>query len=481
MGRISSLVFVSLVLLAPASLVSAPADGDQPGVAKTPLSTILKPDGSLDLTKGFSGGLDVRGFKMVTAANGEPRFVPVASGGDIKAGADAGAMPPAMASSPNDVNWDNRFEKPGMSQGSDPGEPDVYAAAADGSGNVYAGGLFKFAGVTAANCIAKWNGTSWSALGSGMSGSETVTPIVRAIAVSGTNVFAGGTFTTAGGVSVSNIAKWDGTSWSALGTGVDGTVNALAAIGSDVFVGGTFTTAGGLSVSNIAKWDGTSWSALGTGVDGTVSALAASGGSVFAGGTFATAGGVSVGNIAKWDGSSWSALETGVEGQVSALAVSGGNVYAGGEFTSASGVAASNIAMWDGTAWSALGSGTNSRVSGLAVSGSSVFAGGEFTMAGGAGANYIARWNGTSWSAMEAGMGGAALPYVETLVVSGSDLFAGGRFITANGLAVNKIARWTGGSWSALGKRGSTVPSSQPWSCMATRSTWAVVSMRRVA
>ena len=43
----------------------------------------------------------------------------------------------------------------------------VNATAVDGSGNLYIGGSFTFVGTVAANRIAEWNGTSWSALGSG--------------------------------------------------------------------------------------------------------------------------------------------------------------------------------------------------------------------------------------------------------------------------------------------------------------------------
>jgi len=38
----------------------------------------------------------------------------------------------------------------------------------------------------------------------------------------GRGLYAGGWFTTAGGVSAERIAKWDGASWSPLGTGVRG-------------------------------------------------------------------------------------------------------------------------------------------------------------------------------------------------------------------------------------------------------------------
>jgi len=115
-------------------------------------------------------------------------------------------------------------------------------------------------------------------------------------------VYAGGRFTTAGGVSATNIAKWDGSSWSGLGSGMTGDFNtsvyALAVSGSDVYAGGRFTTAGGSAANYIAKWDGSSWSALGSGMGGVyevlppvVSALAASGSDLYVGGVFVFAGG----------------------------------------------------------------------------------------------------------------------------------------------------------------------------------------------
>ena len=55
--------------------------------------------------------------------------------------------------------------------------------------------------------------------GSGISGSEC---LCNALAVSGTNLYAGGYFTKAGGVPANYIAKWDGSAWSALGSGTGG-------------------------------------------------------------------------------------------------------------------------------------------------------------------------------------------------------------------------------------------------------------------
>src|SRR5437899_2558943 len=46
----------------------------------------------------------------------------------------------------------------------------VRAAVVDGSGDLYIGGNFTLVGDAIANHVAKWNGSSWSALGSGMGG-----------------------------------------------------------------------------------------------------------------------------------------------------------------------------------------------------------------------------------------------------------------------------------------------------------------------
>jgi hypothetical protein len=114
--------------------------------------------------------------------------------------------------------------------------------------------------------------------------------------------------------------------------GVNGTVNAIVRDSAgNVYVGGAFTVAGGVTANNIAKWDGTNWSALGTGVDNTVHALALdSSSNLYVGGVFANAGGVTAGGLAKWNGTAWSDMGTGIP-NIYALAVDSSNtLYAGG-------------------------------------------------------------------------------------------------------------------------------------------------------
>jgi hypothetical protein len=325
----------------------------------------------------------------------------------------------------------------------------VYSTAVDASGNLYIGGMFGAIGNTLANGVAKWNGSSWSPLGLGVSP-------VYALAVAGNTLYAGGWFTTAGGTNASYIAQWDGTNWSPLGLGMgpmNGYVYALAVSGTDLYAGGFFATAGGVAAPGVAKWDGTSWTSLGTGMGGpqhTVLALAVSGTNLYAGGDFSTAGGTDATNIAEWNGNNWTALGSGTGGQVEALAVSGSTLYVGGNFTTAGDDTNANyIAQWNGVNWSSLGSGMNAAVYALAMSGPDLYAGGQFTSAGGTNVSSIAKWDGSKWSALASGVSGS----VNALVVSGNTLYAGGGFNYTgdSGLALNYIAQWNGKGWSALG------------------------------
>ncbi len=146
---------------------------------------------------------------------------------------------------------------------------------------------------------------AWYTLGSG------VNYYVYTIDISDTGIlYAGGTFTSAGGVPAKFIALWDGSSWYPLGIGVNLYVHEIVVSGSDVYVGGFF----GLPVKHIARWDGSSWHSVGGGVDGYVRAVAVNGADVYVGGDFSQAGGIPVNRIARWaaaPGILWAAVLTG--------------------------------------------------------------------------------------------------------------------------------------------------------------------------
>ena len=412
---------------------AATPPGTGPAAATPSLAAALNPDGTLKA--GATGSFDARAFRMRTAPDGRPVFRPASTKG-------AG-----------DERWADGFGLPNGTDGN------VYAVVRSGT-DMYIGGGFTAVGNVAANGVAKWNGTAWSPLGAGVNNN------VYTLAVAGNgDVYAGGMFTQAGGAAANYVARWNGTAWSPLGAGVvvinsNAGVNALAvASNGDVYVGGFINQAGGAAVNYVAKWNGTAWSPLGTGVSGNVTAVAVAGnGDVYVGGRFSQAGGAAANNVAKWNGTAWSPLgagtANGVNSNVDALVVAGnGDVYAGGLFTQAGGVAANYVARWNGTTWSPLGAGVSSGVRALAVAGNGdVYVGGGFSQAGGAAANCVAKWNGTSWSPLGAGISYPGGNYVYALAVAGNgDVYVGGFINQAGGAAVNYVAKWNGTAWSPLG------------------------------
>jgi hypothetical protein len=196
------------------------------------------------------------------------------------------------------------------------------------------------------------------------------------------------------GIAANRIAKWNGSSWSSLGTGVDGYVSALAMSGPDLYAGGSFSTAGGSPANMIAKWNGTNWTALGSGplvsstisrptdFDVTVMDIDISGTDIYVVGGVDDDYGTGVGFVSKWNGTTWTDLPISLNYRLLALAMSGSDVYAGGQFSTAGSVAANNIARWNGSKWEPLGSGTNGYVKAIAALGTDVFVGGNFTTAG---------------------------------------------------------------------------------------------------
>ena len=373
-------------------------------------------------------------------------------------------------------------------------------------GDLFVGGNFTAVSSSSqpgisANRIARWNpaGGTWSALGSTAQNGTNAN--VNALAVIGTNVFAGGAFgsvssSTQNAIFASSVARWDTAAgvWFPLGSaaqnGAGGTVNAIAVRGTDLYAGGFFTTVSsstqaGISANSAARWDTTSgvWSAFGSaaqnGANGTVHAFAVSGTDVYVGGTFVTVSSnsqnaVAVGRLAKWDttGSVWTllgtAVQNGANNRVNALAVSGTALHVGGAFTAAAGTyGTSGVAKWStaGSTWtaavpSAAGDGILGSVNAVLDVGTVVYVGGSFSFAGSVPANNVACWNKASrtWSALgsatQNGTGGG----VSSLTMVGADLYVAGSFTTAssstqNAISANRVAKWNVGAvtWSPLG------------------------------
>jgi hypothetical protein len=324
-------------------------------------------------------------------------------------------------------------------------------------GSLIAGGSFTASGNTPLNRIARWDGTSWSPFGGGIDWRE----IHSMLVLPDGNLLVSGFYTPPGATGASNVLRWDGSSWTALGTGIQGTALALARLNNgDIVAGGNFTMIGGVTTRSIARWNGTVWSPLGAGVTNgsSVNALLTfPNGDLYAGGQFTAMSNLSAWHVARWNGSAWSTLDRGTVGSVFSLARDeSGNLIVGGNISSVgtANIRANGVARWNGSAWSTLGAGlppiaernVNSL---LPLSNGELIAAGRFSAAGDVGVLNIAHWNGSAWQSLSSGFNGDV--YVATHDSAGR-FTVGGGFTTAGASSASGMARWNGTQWESFGR-----------------------------
>jgi hypothetical protein len=310
-------------------------------------------------------------------------------------------------------------------------------------GALIAAGEMTQAGGVPATGVARWDGSAWSSLGLGAWSVSALTVYNGELIVGSTdNIWAEGH-------SSVGLLRFDGQHWNDLGTAVTYEdwmqVRTLTVWNGELIVGGVFDSAGGVPVANIARWDGTTWRAIGDGAapefDG-VTALCVFNGEMVAAGYAIAQGGYPLGRVSLWDGASWQRLATGVVGGVGALGVYQGDLIVGGGFVTIGGVASPLVARWNGAAWSAIGplagSSTNSSVQTIGVFAGDLVVGGRFTVANGAVADGLARWDGAAWR----GMGGGTNSWVRALQEYNGALIVGGGFTKAGAGVSGFWARW---------------------------------------
>ena len=102
---------------------------------------------------------------------------------------------PALADHPDDIYWE---QGPGI-----PGIDGPVSALVEFDGRLIAGGEFNIAGDTIAHNIAAWNGTCWSPIGSGFEGSPGTE--VHSLTIYDGRLIVGGRFNAVDGVPAENI------------------------------------------------------------------------------------------------------------------------------------------------------------------------------------------------------------------------------------------------------------------------------------
>lgn len=262
---------------------------------------------------------------------------------------------------------------------------------------------------------------------------------VRAIAVSPYDgaIYAGGTFTG----SVSYFAKYNPTtdSWQQVSTGVNGPVYALKFFKGKLYIGGSFTTAGGVTVNNIAAVNSSGiYNSVGIGLNGQVNCLEASADSayLYAGGQFSAdfSNTTTLLHVAKTDLTTWSAIGSGVSPVVNCLTIHNSGIYAGTENST------NPVYAYTGSAWTNVSGLTGGKVYAIASYSGFLYAGGDFNSP----AQGASKFNGSTWQTVI-----TTFPFgttIRSLQRVGNYLFIGGTFTNVGIGGASYIGRIDGPS-----------------------------------
>lgn len=265
-------------------------------------------------------------------------------------------------------------------------------------------------------------------------------PYVRSLAVTPKgDLLVGGLFQSIGGVPALNIARWDGSTWSELGGGINGTVAHIAiAPNGDVLAGGTFTQAGGVPALNIARWDGLAWSPLGSGTFNVRALAVRSTGEII----------VAAGTVPmSWNGSTWTQLpDLSASHFRAALTLPNDDVLLLGDGYLSSTFTPAAIARWNGNAFDAMG-GYNFGEAQHAIvrrNGELVVGGMFLTVANGD--SPLVRWNGSAFVPVDPAIQGVVNALAE---LPNGDLLVAGSIVSGN-QTLGHLLRWDGVSWSPI-------------------------------
>lgn len=238
------------------------------------------------------------------------------------------------------AKWNGTGWEP-LQSGANPGlNGAVNTILAKSDTEIYVGGSFTAnkAGTVILNNVAKFNGTEWEALGSGTNVGTNNTVYALAYTTLGDEsyLYVGGAFTSvANTLNIPYIAKYkfNGSSWESLGNNfLNNAVKAIAINGSDVYIGGNFTSIGVNQINYIAKWNGSSFEALGEGVDDNVNAIAIQDNKIYIAGSFLHSANQKLNKIAMWDGNKWNPIGSGMNGRINSIAFdTSNNLIAAGQ------------------------------------------------------------------------------------------------------------------------------------------------------
>ena len=346
-----------------------------------------------------------------------------------------------------------------------------YAIAFDSNGNMWVSTNAYHSGSHVPARLKKWNGRSWAYKDPGFDHN-----ITAMVFDENDNLYVGGTFENIGDLEAAYIAMYDGENWHSLGNGLDRTgwhnpeVNSLQFHNGNLYAGGNFDQAGDVDVYNIARWDGSEWSAL-PGFDMAAGAHV-NDMMVLNDVLWMATQNVDYNNgLIRYDLAADNLLDplisaiSGGHHVYSLTAGPDGKVYISGNFTSINEEPINHVAYLDpdDNEFHPMGEGVGfQRIDFVrAHENGDVFVAGNFIEIDSVEARHVARWDGTGWHDLDGGLQGRrnfsnpeqpTSAQVNNLAIGpDGNLYVAGRIMGAGDKIVYRIPRWDGEQWHALG------------------------------
>lgn len=376
--------------------------------------------------------------------------------------------------------------------------------------NIYVSGSFDKAGTTDVYALARWDGSQWNAAGGDLLSEGSP----AAIGMAGNKLLIGGSFTinseVPGEQAIKGLALWNGTAWlpahaEIKGNGADGGVFDLAVTGDgSLYAAGGFGRIGTTAAPIMAKYNGTTWSAVeGTNIANQFNSIRVlpEGNNLLIACNFRKESVIDGAGIARYNPESkeFSLIGTLMpnpqqgggqqnQPQTNVLLKDGNKLYVGGNYRGIDNDSTIfSLVVKDGSSnWKGFGQGLTNKgkfkpqggtdsveftnpggVQSLAIDANGdIYAGGFFMFADAARVNSFARWNGAIWEGLgdtlsavpqqnQGGGGGFNfnLPQVAALAIVGDNIYVGGFFIKGGTTPLRNLAVWnkTTKSWSSIG------------------------------
>ena len=278
--------------------------------------------------------------------------------------------------------------------------------------------------------IRRWSGSQWVA-----AFDQEPNAIWDAIVTGGPS----GDAVVVAGEFVGGLMTWDGSRWRSERDWFDGPIRNMVVHKGDLYVAGEFTTAPGGRAMGIARFDGVSFTPVGSGFSGWPRAMYSDGEMLYVGGDngdLELASGRC--RLASWDGDTWSMHGHSVN--VRAVAIYEGSIYIAGQWFASFGVS-HPVARREGETWVPLGDiQPRTNATAMVVWNGLLVVGGPFTSVDGQPVDQVIAWDGVEWRRLDTNRPGG----ISSLAVHDGELY--GAFFTGVEWG-GSIARWTGSEW----------------------------------